>query len=410
MKKKKFWAWFWVALCTLAIFLVVPLARTIQRFVSAHWGRSLFGYIVLVAVGIAFIAVIYVIYFRMKVKSPSRLLCLSGVAGLYVFFTLKLWQIPEEAVHFLEYGLLGFLLFRALSLTIRDKSVYITAFLIASLVGIFDEILQWIMPGRYWDFRDAGLNALAAGLFLIALWKGFKPGFISERISPSSCRRVSSLLGANLILLGLCASNTPTRVAAYASRLPLLSPLLKEEPMYEFSRRHVDQEVGVFYSRLSLEELAREDRERADHHAEILREWKNREYSQFLTQFTPLLHPFLYEMRVHIFRRDRKEEEALVAKKGKRAAQSLFVAWKENLILEKYFGQTLTRSSYAWEEEKKKQIQAQVETNRPYSSPVSRGIIYMKEKTVWLGILGALGLILTVYFLWENKSRRDFSR
>lgn len=410
MNKKKFWAWLWVALCILAIFLVVPLARTIQSFVSRHWGRSLFGYTVLIAVGVAFIAVIYVLCFRMKIRSPSRLLWLSSVTALYVFFTLKLWRIPEEAIHFLEYGLLGFLLFRALSLSVRDKSIYITAFLITSLVGILDEILQWVMPGRYWDFRDVGLNALAAGLFQIALWKGIKPSFISERISASSCRRVGAFLAVNLILLGLCASNTPGRVAAYASRFPFLSPLLKEEPMYQFSRKHFDPEVGVFYSRLSLDELAREDWERADHYAEILKEWKAKDYSEFLRHFIPLHHPFLYEMRVHIFRRDRKEEEGWREKKEKRAEKFLFIAWKENLILEKYFGQTLKRSSYAWKEEKKKRIEARVEISRPYSSPISRGLIHIKEKTIWLGILVALVLILFVCLLWRNKPTRDFTK
>ena len=39
--RNKLAAWPWVALCTLAIFSVVPLARAIQNFVSARWGRAL---------------------------------------------------------------------------------------------------------------------------------------------------------------------------------------------------------------------------------------------------------------------------------------------------------------------------------------------------------------------------------
>ena len=392
--KKEVFAWLWVALCTLAIFLVVPLARAIQKFVSARWGRPFFGYAVLAITALAFCAIVYVLVFRLQIRSPSNYLWLTAVAALYIYFTLKLWRAPEEAVHFLEYGLLGFFLFRALSLKIRDKTIYLTAFLIGSLIGIFDEILQWMMPGRYWDFRDAGLNALATGLFQVALWKGIKPGIISEKTGPRSVRRVSLLAAANILLLGLCASNTPQRVASYTARLPFLSFLVKEEPMYEFTRKHVDLEIGVFYSRLSADGLEKEDTQASDHWAGILRDWKDKDYALFLREHHPLLHPFLYEMRIHIFRRDRRVEEAEKAKDEKSKQEALFIAYKENMILEKYFGRTLEKSSYKWSPEKKAEISATVDPAKPYRSPVSAGPFHIKEKTLWLGIAALLGLLL----------------
>jgi hypothetical protein len=406
MKKKKFWAWVWVALCSLAIFLIVPLARTIQAFVSTRWGRTLFGYAVLAAVGIAFIAVVTSLVFRLGLRSPGRLIWLTAVAGLYVYFTMKLWRAPEEAVHFLEYGLLGFLLFRALSYSIRDKSVYLAAFFIGSTVGIFDEILQWITPGRFWDFRDVGLNALAAGLFQVALWRGIKPSLISEKVTPRSARRVSLLLAVNLVLLGLCVSNTPQRVASYAGRFPCFSFLLKEEPMYEFSLKHEDPEIGIFYSRLSPDELKREDQEHSDQWAEVLRSWKDKEYSLFLSQYSPFLHSFLYEMRIHIFRRDRKVEEAAKAKKETAAKESLFIAFNENLILEKYFSQTLEKSTYSWAEDKRKQIEALIDKSRSYQSPVSRGLIHIQEKTLWISIVTVLILLALTNAVYARKVRR----
>jgi VanZ family protein len=392
--RKAFVAWLWVVFCTLSIFLVVPLARTIQKFVSARWGRAFFGYGVLAATAVAFCSIIYILVFRLKVRSPSNYLWLAAVAALYVYSTLQLWRAPEEAVHFLEYGLLGFFLFRALSLTIRDKSIYPTAFLIGSLIGIFDEVLQWMMPGRYWDFRDAGLNALAIGLFQVALWKGIKPRVIGGKTSRKSIRRVSLLLAANLLLLGVCASNTPRRVAAYAKRLPFLSFLVKEEPMYEFTQRHGDPEIGTFYSRLSINGLEKEDAERSSHWGKILKDWKDKDYSLFLREHHPFLHPFLYEMRIHIFRRDRKADEAAGAKDEKSRREALFIAFKENLILEKYFGRTLKVSTYRWTTEERAAIAATIDPTKRYRSPVSAGPFQIKERTLWLGILAGLGLLL----------------
>jgi len=397
--KKTVFTWLWVALCILAIYLVVPLARTIQRFVAAHWGRTLFGYGVLAATAVAFCAITSILVFRLKIRSPSNYAWLAAVAGLYVYFTLQLWRAPEEAVHFLEYGLLGFFLFRALSLSIRDKSIYATAFLIGSLVGIIDEILQWAMPGRYWDFRDAGLNSLATGLFQVALWKGIKPRVIGEKTSRKSIRRVSLLLAANLLLLGVCASNTPRRVAAYTKRLPFLAFLVKEEPMYEFTQRHTDPEIGVFFSRLSLEGLKREDSESSDHWANILREWKERDYALFLREHHPLLHPFLYEMRIHIFRRNRKADEATGAKDEKSRREALFIAFKENLILEKYFGRTLEQSTYQWSADQAAEIAASVDLTEPYRSPVSAGPFQIKEKTIWMGIVIILLVLAAANFM-----------
>lgn len=383
MKKEKFLAWFWVALCAVAIFLVVPLARAIQNFVAERWGRSLFGYFVLTATAIAFVSLLYVLIFRLKIRSPSQYIWLSLVAGLYIYFTLKLWRSPEEAVHFLEYGLLGYFLFRALSYSIKDKSIYLVGFLLGALVGIIDEVLQWMVPNRYWDFRDVGLNALAAGLIQVAIWKGIRPPLIGQKIGLRSIRRVSLLIAVCIVLLGLCASNTPQRVAFYAGRMPILSFLLEEEPMYEFSLRHKDSAIGVFYSRLTLDELRKTDGEMADHYGQILKEWKEKDYGQFLRHHTPLLHPFLYEMRVHLFRRDRAEEQRL-----------FFIAFKENLILEKYFVQTLLKSSYAWDEDKAKDVAAKVDREKPYKSPVSRGVfIHLREKVLW-AVLG--GILLTL--------------
>jgi hypothetical protein len=399
-QKRKWLAWLWVALCTLSIFLIVPLARTIQKFVSARWGRPLFGYAVLALTALAFVSLVYWLVFRLKIRTASNYLWLTGIATLYFYFTLQLWRAPEEAVHFLEYGLLGYFLFRALSLSIRDKSIYATAFLIGSLIGIFDEVLQWIMPGRYWDFRDAGLNALAAGLFQLALWKGIKPRGISGKIGPRAVRRVSILLASNLLLLGLCASNSPPRVADYASKLPWLSFLVKEEPMYEFTWKHVDPEIGTFFSRLTLAGLEKEDAERSGHWGKILRDWKDRDYALFLREHHPLLHAFVYEMRVHIFRRNGRAGAALRAKNEKPGREDRFIALKENMILEKYFGRTLAESGYKWGEERVAEMADSLDLTKDYRSPVSAGPFHIKERTIWLGIAvilaGLLGLNLAL--------------
>jgi len=384
-QRKKFFAWLWVGVGALSILAIVPLARAIQGFVTAHWGRALFGYAVIAAIAVALGSLIYVLFFRLKIRAVSQYVWLALIAAFYLYDTLQLWKAPEEAVHFLEYGLLGFFLFRALSLTIRDRSIYFVAFFAGSLIGICDEIFQWAFPGRYWDLRDVELNALAVGLFQVALWKGVKPKVINQAINAKSVRKASILLGANLLLLGLCLSNTPKMVAWYTRIFPKLAFLQKEEAMSEFRYKHKDPEIGIFYSRLSLEELKKVDAERAKEYGQILNEWKDKKYDDFLRTFTGSTHPFVYEMRIHLYRRDRKIKDTKAAAPETEKKKLLFIAYKENQILEKHYGQTLAESDYKWSEENNEKIKAQINPSIAYKSPVSSGLFAtLKVKTMWL--------------------------
>jgi len=409
MRMKRFSAWLWVGLCTLSILIIVPLARAIQGFVTAHGGRALFGYAVIAATAVAFCALIYVLFFHLKIRSVSQYVWLALIAAFYIYYTLRLWKAPEEAVHFLEYGLLGYFLFRALSLTIQDKSVYFAAFFAGSLVGICDEIFQWAVPGRYWDLRDVALNALASGLFQLALWKGVKPGVIHQAMSAKSVQKASVLLGANLLLLGICLSNTPKAVAWYTRIFPKLAFLQKEEAMSEFRTKHKDPEIGVFYSRLSLEELKRVDAERAEDYGRRLNEWKDKKYDDFLRTFTGSTHPFLYELRIHLFRRDRKYKEAMKATDEAQKKDLLFIAYKENLTAEKYFRRTLNGSVYEWSKEKIEDIKAQIDPSIPYNSPVGSGpLATLKIETMWLSIAMVLAVLAILNILLRRSRRHRF--
>jgi VanZ family protein len=364
--------------------------------VETNWNIYLFGYSVLVAVFIAFLFSLYYLWHRLNVRAFSSYLWLAAVALVYVIFTLKLWKRPEEAIHFLEYGLLGFLLFHALKHHIHDKGIYFIAFLIGALVGILDESLQWIIPRRVWDFRDLGINALSVVLVLVAIWKGIRPKLQDIQPQSKSIRISEVLLITYLVLFGLCFSNTPDRVQRYTTTLPFLSFLQKEEPMNEYKHKHKDPEIGVFFSRLEIHELNRIDAERAEEYGQIFKEWKEKKYQDFLNYFPGYAQPFLYEMRVHVFRRDRLFGVAIQTKNEKTKKENLFIAYKENQILEKYFGNCLQTSSYQWPKKRIEKIKDQIDPTGFYKSPVSAASpIPFRETTLW-GIIILLIIILLV--------------
>jgi hypothetical protein len=140
-----------------------------------------------------------------------------------------------------------------------------------------------------------------------------------------------------------------------------------------------------------------------------LKAWKEKDYALFLREHHPLIHPFVYEMRIHIYRRDRHAEENAKAKSEKSRRNALFIARKENMILEKHFGRTLEKSTYKWDAKKKAEVEASIDLTKPYRSPVSAPRFQIKEKTLWLGIAVFLGLLFGLNVALRRAERMSRS-
>jgi hypothetical protein len=406
--KKTFYSWITVLVCSIIIFSTIPFAFSIQAFVTNIFGKSIFFYLFLITIVSASAGVFFFLIFKLKVHSASNYLWLIAISSIYFFSVLKFCKNPIETIHFLEYGILGFFLFKALSNNVHDRSIYFTAMFFGLFIGTIDELIQWTIPKRLWDFRDVGLNALSGVLFQLAIWKVIRPEKISHKITAKSSMIFTAIFSSCLIFFGLCASNTPERVEAYSNKIPILNFLQKEEAMSEFGYKFKDEEIGEFKSRMSLRELNNTDRMNAEQYAQILNQSAKTKYDQFIREYNPITNPFLHEMRVHIFRRDTYLNKSRSATDENEKKEAYFIAYKENLILEKYFGNTLRKTDHAWDENKKKEAEAYIEKNKVYRSPVSANLITsFSEKTIWIGILGIIVFLAGINFFFFLKEKRE---
>jgi len=400
----------YLTLYSLLIFLTIPWLRPFQKFVYAQFGKSAFGYFVLASIAIGSAWAIFYIKQNTNVGvSTKNYLWLAGVTCLYGYFTINLWKCPEEAIHFLEYGVLGYFAFRALSHQIKDVTIYFTASLISLFIGTIDETIQWIVPDRYWDFRDVGLNFLAGALLQLGIWKGIRPGMIVEKIKLQSIIILLITCASCIVLLGLCASNTPSRILLYTEKLPFLSFLRNTDTMMsEYGHKHRDSEIGTFCSRFTNKELRTIDAEEHLNYSQILNSSTGTDYNQFLKIYNTLNSPFLYEMRVHIFRRDRYMSLAEEGGEGsKKKREQITIAFKENLILEKYFGNTLQHTVYLWPKSKMEEMKKEIDLSEPYESPVSSELFTsFSERELWFGIGGALCILLVINYIYSHRARR----
>jgi len=106
---------------------------------------------------------------------------LTLAASLYfpVFFLLHL---PEERLHYFEYGLFCGLVYAALLERRQNKPVadelgaakrafsspWFLALILTLAAGWIDEAIQDILPNRYYDLRDVAFNFSAGALVLVA--------------------------------------------------------------------------------------------------------------------------------------------------------------------------------------------------------------------------------------------------
>ena len=85
------------------------------------------------------------------------------------FFLMKQFELPAERIHFLEYGLLAFLTYKALEKDmIQKKSLYALTLLMVAAVSLLDEGIQYLLPNRVGELRDVALNVVSGtmGLFI----------------------------------------------------------------------------------------------------------------------------------------------------------------------------------------------------------------------------------------------------
>lgn len=393
------------------VFLTIPFARKIQALVEGAVGLR--GYsVALGIVGAAFMAVLLVDVFRPpRVQAFRRLGWLVALGAVSVWAMRTQLQTPVEAVHFFEYGILGLFLFRAWRHHVRDFLVYPIAALSVALAAWADEFLQWLTPGRYWDFRDIRLNVIAGGLFLLFIAQVVRPAQIQGPAARRSVRRLCRLAWLMIFLLGVSVSATPARIDRIAARIPFLGYLYgKESVMNEFGHRHVDPGIGIIYSRMTLEELRETDRGRGAGAGEILaRERALARTVEFQKKYPVSADPFLHELWSHWTRRNHFYAVCWKYRESDpgRFVDHLAIALRENQILEAYFPNALDAAGGRWDAERKAQCAAPADLAAPYASAVGRHLVTAAtERELWLVLLALAGCIGWGYVRFGREPER----
>ncbi len=397
--------WLPVVAWTLFIYATIPLARAVQEWVAEHWSRSAFTWAVYASIAIGLLAAIYHFRRRAMPVTTSQWTVLAALAASFALGTWHLRGNAEEAMHLPQYGVLSLLLYRAFSRRFGDRGAFACAALLGAFLGIFDEVIQWVVPRRNFGFRDIILNALAVALIQAGLAAGLETRCRVVPAGLRSARAAWRLAALVVLLLFGCFSNTPDVWRPLYASWPNL--FVFHEPTVEYGHRIHDPEVGWFKSRLTEEQLRETDRARGKEAGETLRRMGHDDaYEAFLHRYSPMLDPFLHELRVHLFRRDRYSAQAYANRDDSaKHAELLGISFSEQRLLENWFPQTVRAAGLDWTPDARAHAEA-VSTRERLGSAVSGELLTGFTKRQAQTVVGALFVIVVLAAAYDLRRRR----
>lgn len=158
--RSRLWTIIWVYI--LLIYLSLPFMRAVLGLLNGAIGRNSVGNLLNTALLLCG-CMLLAMGFRNSWKALLQIFIPIAIMAAVAFHL----HIPEERLHFLEYGLLGILVQKTTRQTTWVQLGLCSIFVV--FVGVGDEVIQWWLPSRVGDIRDVGMNALAG---VLGVWMG----------------------------------------------------------------------------------------------------------------------------------------------------------------------------------------------------------------------------------------------
>jgi hypothetical protein len=350
-------------LASLALVLSAPFMGLLRVWLGDLFQGGFFTFMA-AAIGAAMVAVAIVAAARIRTHRLLRYAAIGvAVTAAWLYSRAMATGWPEvdivERVHFIEYGVIAFLFYRAWR-PAADVSVIVLPILAGIIVGTIEEWFQWFIPNRVGELRDVALNLVAVVCGLTISIAIAPPERVAWSLTASSRRRV-----------GVTSACLIASLAFFTDQIHLGHEVAGDGVTF---RSH--------YTRSGLEALS----------ADRMGRWKT-DPPTVLRRLSRE-DQYMDEGLWHVRRRNlRFDEEAFGA------------AWHENRILETYFAPVLDTPSYVstaghrWPEAQRQQAQgaAAAAVSAPYTSDAQPyPILLLPPWALWLAAAVAIAACLTL--------------
>ncbi len=369
---KKFIAWLILIVWVGFIYLTLGTVPEWRDILFEKYGEGVFTTLTFAGGGIALAIFLVILIFRLRERNLIPYLALFATALAFVY-VLKYWvALPVEQIHFIEYGLVGFLCYNALKHHLKGWGLATAAILLTFLLGMVDETIQGLLASRVGQQRDMWWNVIAGAMSLAVVVFSLRPRII---YSSSGHREIR----AHLIMAALC----------------LLVQGYFNTEISQFGYLHHDEDFNVtFKSRLTIDKLQNYD-EKLDHFKrEIAPHVAKKRMVYQLQEVHDLIHE---EALVHSFRR------AYHFLKG-----NIRTVYSEDLIIDKYYQQFVRDTELDWPRSQSAEMKLVVGERIKvlYQSPVAGHLITsFREWQMWTVIL--LLEIVFIALIVKFRGRRN---
>ena len=322
--------------------------------------RTIVAAVVICTIAIALTAAIA----RIRDRRRLRYLCLAMAVIVAVAYaratrTGNADQDLVEQFHFVEYGVLTYLFYRVWQRR-SDLTAVALPMCAAIIVGVLDEWFQWFIPSRVGELHDVLINTVAIGCGVL----------FSIGVSPPRSLVLPGRAGRRLIAAGATAA---VMVVALFLQSVHLGYVIRQGATAEFRSQ---------FDTAALQ-IAMADRGRR---------WLA--VPPVVTQGIAREDHYLSEGEWHVQRRN----EAT-------AANDLWSAWNENLILETYFAPVADLGS-RWSPETRAQAAGAATQHGYYSSDAEPYPIYAVSRSMFSSLVVALIALIWIGLTMGRPSVR----
>jgi len=167
--------WIIIAIYIFLIYSTLSVTPLIWNFLYTFLEQKFLN----IVVNIIFIIItFFILYFLIKkkkfyflIKKKKSKICFFFLLIFLFLILLLITRIekPAERIHFLEYGILGALIFKATGEKVKQN---IFAIILLFIIAVIDELIQYMLPNRVGDIKDIVMNITGGiiGLCLEKFW------------------------------------------------------------------------------------------------------------------------------------------------------------------------------------------------------------------------------------------------
>ena len=161
--------WLWVLVVMVAIYLTLGLAQTLAETLEE---RGLLDISLGLFLLCMFLVGVTVLTQGLRVRPGGAEVTVAiGVVAAYLLVLTRM-TVPTERSHLIEYGVVGVLIYEALTERRgqgrRVPLPPVLAVLATAALGALDEGIQWLLPNRVFDPVDILFNLLAGTMAVAA--------------------------------------------------------------------------------------------------------------------------------------------------------------------------------------------------------------------------------------------------